>query len=246
MTPVTALVSGKGGTGKTSLCAGIAGCMAAESKRVLCIDLDAPLRNLDLALGLGAEPVLSYAEVCAGHASLEDLPPHPKIPGLYLLSAPTRMTAEELADPVPLARLLSAAREQFDEILLDGPAGLGPLYELGVSLADRVLLIAAADPASLRDAAQTAQDLERSGCEEAYLILNRVRRGYFRRASLTVDDVMDQVGLRLLGLVPEDAQVPLAAAKQSALVLYAHRGAAPACLRIARRLDGQRIPLAIT
>ena len=245
MTQVTTLVSGKGGTGKTSLCAGIAGCMAAEGKRVLCIDLDAPLRNLDLALGLGSEPVLSYTEVCSGHASLEELQPHPEIPGLYLLSAPARMT-EDLTDPVPLTRLLSAAREQFDEILLDGPAGLGPLYELGVAVADRALLIAAADPASLRDAAQTAQNLAQSGCEETYLILNRVRRGYFRRAELTVDDVMDQVGVRLLGLVPEDAQVPLAAAKHTALVLYSHRGAAPACLRIARRLDGQRIPLAIS
>ena len=240
---VTALISGKGGTGKTTLCAALAGCMAAEGKRVLCVDLDVGLRNLDLALGLGQEPVLPFTQASAGFLRLEDLPEHPRIPGLFLLSAPERAEQAELD---ALDALLCRAREQFDEILLDGPAGLGTLFRLGVHCSDRVLLISGADPASMRDAAQTAQQLEISGCCEAWLVLNRVQKGYFRRTGQTVDDMMDQVGLPLLGLVPEDGQVSLAAARNSALVLFERRGAAPACLRIARRLDGRRVPLAIT
>lgn len=245
LTQITAIVSGKGGTGKTTLCAAIASCMAAEGKRVLCVDLDAPLRNLDLAMGMSVEPVPSYTEAFTGSLSMEDIPEHPGIPGLYLLSAPARLT-EEAADREAMRTFLTEAREHFDEIFLDGPAGLGPIFEMCTSLADRTLLISAADPGSMRDAGQTAREIALAGCDEAYLILNRVQRGYFRLAGITVDDVMDQVGLRLLGLVPEDSQVPLASAKNTALVLYERRGAAPACLRIARRLNGRRIPLAIS
>ena len=75
---VTALISGKGGTGKTTLCAALAGCMAAEGKRVLCVDLDVGLRNLDLALGLGQEPVLPFTQASAGFLRLEDLPAVPE------------------------------------------------------------------------------------------------------------------------------------------------------------------------
>lgn len=243
MGSVTALVSGKGGTGKTTLCAAIASCMAAEGKRVLCLDLDIGLRNLDLLLGMGSVPVLPFSEVALGHAPLSAAAPHPAIPGLFLLTAPMRPpeAGQELLEP-----LLSEARGCFDEIFLDAPAGLGALFRLAVRSADRVLLVAAADPASLRDAAQTAQLLELQGTREAYLLVNRVRRGYFRSAGLTVDDIMDSVGLPLGGLVPEDRLVPLAAAHESPLVLYERRGAAAACLRISRRLSGRRVPLAIT
>ena len=109
LTQITAIVSGKGGTGKTTLCAAIASCMAAEGKRVLCVDLDAPLRNLDLAMGMSVEPVPSYTEAFTGSLSMEDIPEHPGIPGLYLLSAPARLT-EEAADREALRTFLTEAR----------------------------------------------------------------------------------------------------------------------------------------
>lgn len=243
MASVTAFVSGKGGTGKTSLCAAVAGCMAAEGARVLCLDLDIGLRNLDLLLGMAQEPILSFPEVAQGRQPLSAAAQHPCIPGLFLLTAPLRTTAEAFA-PEALDALLQAADAEYDEILLDAPAGLGAGFELSIRGADRVLLVAAADPASLRDAAQTAQLLQLRG-KEALLLLNRVRKGYFRSVGMTVDDIMDLTGLPLLGLVPEDPQVPLAAAHDTALVLHERRGAAAACLRISRRLNGRKIPLAI-
>lgn len=245
MATVTAFVSGKGGTGKTTLCAAIAGCLAAEGRRVLCLDLDIGLRNLDLILGLAEEPILPFTEVASGHQSLSAATEHPKIPGLYLLTAPLRSRAEEI-DPVAFDALIAQSREQFDEILIDAPAGIGAGFDLCTRPADRVLLISAADPASLRDAAQTARLLELQGKDDCALIVNRVRPGYFRAAKTTIDDMMDTIGVPLLGLVPDDKHVPIAAARNQALVLHERKGAAAACLRISRRLQGRKIPLAIT
>ena len=241
MGTVTAIVSGKGGTGKTTLCAAVASCLAAEGRRVLCLDLDLGLRNLDILLGMSELPVLPFTEVAAGYHPLSAAAQHPRIPGLFLLTAP----AVRPDKPVPLQRLLQQARDEFDDILLDAPAGLGDGFSLATQNADRCLVVATADPASLRDAKRTAELLELQHNPQTLLLVNRVRPSFFRRTSLTVDEVMDRIGLPLLGLVPEDPQVPLAAADGSALVLYTRRGAAPACLRIARRLCGRNVPLRI-
>lgn len=239
---VTAFVSGKGGTGKTTLCGAIAGCLAAEGRRVLCLDLDIGLRNLDLILGLAEEAILPFTEVAKGHQNPEAATVHPKIPGLFLLTAPLRARAEDI-DPTEFDALIRACEAQFDDILIDAPAGIGAGFDLGVRTADRVILVSAADPASLRDAEQTARLLELQGKDESYLIVNRVRPGYFRAAKITVDDMMDTIGVPLLGLVPDDRKVPIAAARNQALVLHERKGAAAACLRISRRLLGRKIPL---
>ena len=76
------VISGKGGTGKTTLCAGIAACLAAEGKRVLCIDADIGLRNLDIALGMAEQPAVSFTDVTQGFCKLSDAAEHPALPGL--------------------------------------------------------------------------------------------------------------------------------------------------------------------
>ena len=84
------VISGKGGTGKTTLCAGIAACLAAEGKRVLCIDADIGLRNLDIALGMAEQPAVAFTDVTQGFCKLSDAAEHPALPGLFLLTAPVR------------------------------------------------------------------------------------------------------------------------------------------------------------
>lgn len=242
---VSAFVSGKGGTGKTTLCATIAGCMAAEGRRVLCLDLDIGLRNLDLILGLAEEPILPFTEILNGHHPLDAATEHPEIPGLFLLTAPLQARAEHIS-PTQFNALIQTAQACFDEILIDAPAGIGAGFSLCAQPADRILLVAAADPASLRDAAQATRLLELQGKDDLQLIVNRVRPGYFRAARTTVDDMMDTIGIPLLGLVPDDRQVPVAAALGRALVLHERRGAAAACLRISRRLQGRKVPLAFS
>lgn len=242
MGEVIAVISGKGGTGKTSVCAAVASCLAAEGKRVLCIDADIGLRNLDIALGMAELPVLAFTEILEGNYALADATAHPELPNLFLLTAPSRALGQKI-DEKAFACLLQEAREQFDFCLIDSAAGIGDGFRLATEAADRCIIVCTPDPASLRDAACAADLLELRGRRDVRLVVNRVSPRMFLRMELTVDDIMDNVGLPLLGLVPEDPKVVLAAAQGVALIFAAEDGAAEACLRISRRLRGDYVPL---
>ena len=241
---VNSVISGKGGTGKTTICAAVATCLAADGKRVLCIDADIGLRNLDIALGMAELPIVAFTDVLHGHYTLADATVHPKLDRLFLFTAPIREN-EALIDQAGFGRLLEQAREQFDVCLIDAPAGIGPGFRLATCHADRCLVISTPDPASMRDAGCAADLLALDGKEDLLLVVNRVAPKLFSRMTLTVDDIMDDVGLPLLGLVPEDTDVVLAAAEGSPLIFATdgRGGAAEACLRISRRLCGQLLPL---
>ncbi len=239
---VLAVISGKGGTGKTSLCAGVASCLAMEGQRVLCVDLDVGLRNLDIALGMSDMAVLPFTSVMRGEYSLQQVSQHPTIENLALLTAPVTEDAETV-DTETFGKLLDEARGSYDWILLDAPAGVGSLFRMAIRFADEAMLVTLAGPASQRDAARTAELLLQERQIPARLVVNRAVPKLFARMRATVDDVMDGVGLPLLGIVPDDASVTLAAAEGKPLVQYTYHGAALACLHIAKRLCGQRVPL---
>lgn len=242
MGEVIAIVSGKGGTGKTTLCAGIASCLAADGNKVLCIDADLGLRNLDLALGMADLAPIAFTDVLKGRYSLEEATEHSEIPGLFLLTAPVADAAEDI-DRKAFAKLTEQAKEQFDFCLIDAPAGLGTGFELAAGNADQLLAVSTPDPASMRDAACTTDVLETMHKRNIRLIVNRITPKLFRKMHLTVDDVMDDVGLPLIGIVPEDPNVMISSAKHLPLILYSDQRAAVACLHIARRLEGQKVSL---
>ena len=239
-----AMASGKGGTGKTSLCAGIAQALSMLGNRVLCVDCDVGLRNLDIALGMEDCGALSFLDVCAGGYDLSQSSQHPDYPSLRFLTAPVNDSADQV-DISAFGEMLSRAREQFDYVLLDAPAGLESGFFLAARYADRVLLVAGSDPASIRDAGRTAQVLEQMKKTNVRLIVNRVRAKLVKAMGLTVDDIMDQAGLPLMGIVPEDPKVPLAAAAGMPLLRYPRGGASAACRRIAKRITGMPVPVAI-
>ena len=242
MGQVIAVTSGKGGTGKTTVCAGVAACLAAEGFRVLCIDADMGLRNLDIALGMAELAPISFADVLAGRYTLSEATPQGEIPNLYLLTAPAVERPETIRFE-DFSDLLGTVREYFDYCFIDAPAGIGNGFRFAACYADRVLIVATPDPASLRDAAGTADQLQLMRKQELKLVVNRVTPALFRRLNWTVDDIMDEVGLPLLGLIPEDPNVVLAAASNLPLIRCTDRGAALGCLHVARRLQGRRIPL---
>ncbi len=242
MGEIISVISGKGGTGKTTLCAAIATCLAAEGKKVLCIDADIGLRNLDISLGMADQPIIAFTDVIGGHYELTDAAEHPDLPNLYLLTAPVR-EGEELIDPEAFSALLAQARDQYDFCLIDSPAGIGSGFRLTTTYADRFLVVSTPDPASMRDAEHAAELLFLRGKEDVHLIVNRITPKLFTRMDLTVDDIMDEVGLPLLGIVPEDQNVVLAASSGDALIFTESNGAAEACLRISRRLRG--VPTAL-
>jgi len=242
MGQIFAVVSGKGGTGKTSLCAGIACCLAAEGAKVLCVDADIGLRNLDLSLGSPEIASLPFTEVLEGRAAAESIPEHPRIAGLFLLTAPLNEAAETIGTSA-FRLFMEQLRSRFDYCLIDAPAGIGAGFRLACAAADRILVVSGPDPASLRDAASVSSLLAERPRGSVRLVVNRIVPKLFSRMNTTVDDMMDGAGLPLLGIVPEDPSVTLAAAAGTPLILFTDKKAARACLNIARRLRGQAVPL---
>lgn len=242
MGELIAILSGKGGTGKTSLCAGVAEALSLQGEKVLCIDCDVGLRNLDIALGISQIGGLSFLDVCSGGYSLDNATHHPVYPGIFFLTAPVSCPVEDV-DPADFSKMLEEARNKFSYILLDAPAGIDAGFRLAARFCDRVILVTGADPASIRDASRAADVLETMGKENIRMIINRVRPKLIATMGVTVDDIMDQSGLPLLGLVPEDQSMILSAAFRQPLLGYGKKGAAAACKRIARRIRGQYVPI---
>ena len=242
MGTVIVVTSGKGGTGKTSLTGGVASCLAALGQKVLCIDLDIGLRNLDISLGMTDRALMDFTDVLEGRCTLErSAVEHPVIRGLYLLTAPVRPTPVAM-DEEKMRAMLLQARQRFDYILIDSPAGLGSGFRLATCGADRAVVVSTNDSSALRDAQRTVVELGRR-LDTIHLVMNRIQPKLLRRLRTTIDDAMDTAGLPLLGVVPEDSQVILAANTGEPLILFSRKGAALAYLNIAKRLMGQRVPL---
>jgi len=242
MGELIAVLSGKGGTGKTSVCAAVAAALSLEGNRVLCIDCDVGLGNLDISLGVSSMGALTFADVCNGNYCMQQALQHPEFPGLSFLAAPATGSVDQV-DLDLFRQLLHHGRQGYDFVLLDAPAGVDAGFRLAAQFADRILLVAGPDPASLRDAYRASQLLEQMEKTEIRLIVNRISNRLAREAGMTVDDMMDRTGLPLIGVVPEDKRVALAAICDQPLLLYTNKGAAAACSRIARRLCGHSIPI---
>ena len=243
MGEVYALVSGKGGTGKTSVCAGLAAALAEDHKRVLCIDCDVGLRNLDISLGMTDNGNLSFQDVCQHGYSLSNAPCSSYYPDLHFLTAPVNQRAEEI-DTDAFLVLLERARQEYDYILLDAPAGVGYGFRLVTAAADRFLLVTGSSPAAVRDAARVGELLELEGKERVRLVVNRVDKSMLAAVCTNIDDVMDNAGLPLAGVVLEDPHVTLAATFGVPLLRYSPRSsAARAFRRIARRIQGYYQPM---
>ena len=244
MGELIAILSGKGGAGKTSVCAGVATALAQSGEDVLCIDCDIGLRNLDISLGLADSGALSFREVYEGGYDLSQAAAHPEYPKLRFLTAPMNCAPEDI-DGESFGKLLRQARNQFSYIFLDAPAGIDAGVRLCAAYADRVILVTNSDPASIRDASRTGEVLELMGKESVRLVVNRINPKMFEALNITVDDIMDRAGLPLLGIVPEDANVVLAATFRQSLLRHTKKGAAAACRRIAKRIQGLPIPVSI-
>ena len=243
MGELIAVVSGKGGTGKTSVCAGIATALAESGKRVLCVDCDVGLRNLDISLGMSDCGGLSFLDVSEFGYELENAPHHPIYDNLSFLTAPMNRSPEDINTESFIA-LFQRARERFDYIFLDAPAGVDAGFRLVCAAADSFLVVTGAGPAAVRDAARVGELLELAGKTNAKLIVNRVDKDLLSTVRLTIDDVMDTAGLPLLGIVLEDCHVTLAAAFGLPLLKYASRCEAPRDFRrIAARLQGYHKPI---
>ena len=240
-----AVVSGKGGTGKTSVCAGVSIALAQGGAKVLCIDCDVGLRNLDISLGMSDTGTLSFLDISEGGYGLDYIPRHPDFPSLAFLTAPMNRPVERI-DVAAFTQMIRRAREEFDFIFLDAPAGVDAGFRLVSAAADRFLVVTGAGPAAIRDAARVGELLELQGKTDVRMIVNRVNKSMMSLLKLTIDDVMDRAGLSLIGIVLEDDDIPLAAACSLPLVRFNKRaGAVTAYKKIAKRIQGLPEPITL-
>jgi len=242
---IVSVASGKGGTGKTTTVAAISSCLAALGHKTLCIDFDAGLRNLDLALCMSDFAVADFLDVVSTRQDLmEACHESPLIPNLFFLAAPQICGAEELAN-LNIKPMLDEVRREFEYCIIDAPSGIGIGFQMANSEADMTIIVTTGELPSMRDAQRAASAARDMGVCDLRLLVNRVLPGNFKKIRTTIDDVIDTVGARLIGAVRDDESVFLALHKNIPLVLYKKRRAAHDFLDVARRITGEDIPLRI-
>jgi septum site-determining protein MinD len=235
-----ALLSGSGGLGKTALTAGLALQLAKSGKKVLCVDCQPGFGTLDIYLGMEQLDNLSYADICRGDYPLQRASAHPKLPNLRFLAAPVRSDPGEISE-VAFKALTQQAKQQFDFIFFNTAAGLSPWALTAAEMADRCTVLCGMDPISIRTAGRVADQLQLLGKTDCRLVVSRVQPAYLKAMKLTVDDLIDRVGLPLLGLVPEDEQVLLLSA--AGTFPSGKKWAFAAYERISKRMQGQPVPV---
>ena len=238
-TQAAAIASGKGGVGKSTICALLGQEMAARGRRVLLVDCDIGLRSLDLILGLDEHVLFTWADVALGRCTLQQavMVYHQN---MHLLCAPLRLE-REIADDM-LRQIVSTAGE-YDAILIDAPAGIGFGFRAAVKAARRCLIVSTPDPVCVRSVSSAAREALRLGCQDIRLVINRFDRAHAMRGSgLMIDDLIDRAEAQLIGVIPQDTALFLQTANGASL---GGGIVAEAIARIAARLDGENIPLYI-
>ena len=181
MGKLISVVSGKGGTGKTTFTASVGLALAAMGRHVLCMDCDITLRNLDLALGLSDSALMDFSDVLSGSCSLADaVTTHPRYQKLDFLPAPLTFR-EPSYSAAQLLRLAASIRENYDFCLIDAPAGLGTGFRMATDMADSVIVVTTTDVSALRDAQHTVMELDRFPVGRVHLVVNRVQKKLLRR-----------------------------------------------------------------
>src|SRR5512140_234220 len=240
---VITVTSGKGGVGKTTTVANIAVALAASGKKVVCIDGDIGLRNLDVIMGLENRIVYDIVDVvegrcCTRQAMIRDK----RLPELFLI--PAAQTRDKNAvSPSDMIRLCDELRPELDWILIDSPAGIERGFRNSIAAADNVLIVTNSEMSAVRDADRVVGLLEAEEKAAPSLIINRLNRAMVKGGDmLSVDDVYDLLRIDVIGIVPEDENVIVASNRGTPLAMDAKSKAGQAFRNIARRLDGAEVP----
>lgn len=242
MGEVIVITSGKGGVGKTTTTANLGVGLAKMGKKVLVIDTDLGLRNLDVVLGLENRIVYNLVDVIEGSCRMKQaLIRDKRYPELYLL--PSAQTKDKSAvTPEQMRKLTEELRGEFDYILLDCPAGIEQGFRNAVAGADRAVVIATPEVSAIRDADRIIGLLDENRVSSASLIINRIRMDMVKRGDMmSVEDVTEILGIPLIGVIPDDEHVVIGT-NQGEPVIHLDAPAGQAYKNICRRLIGEDVP----
>lgn len=240
---VATVTSGKGGVGKTTTTANLGVALAMLGKKVVLIDADIGLRNLDVIMGLENRIVFDLVDIIEGRARpRQALVKHKQLPELYLI--PAAQSRDKTAiSPADMVRLSDELRRDFDYILIDCPAGIERGFRNAIAPADDVLIVTNPEVSAVRDADRIIGLIEAENKGPAQLILNRVRIDMIKRGEmLSADDVTDILAIKIIGIVPEDDGVIPASNHGVPIALKQNSRAGQAFTNIARRLTGEEVP----
>ncbi|APF22827.1 septum site-determining protein MinD [Clostridium butyricum] len=238
------ITSGKGGVGKTTTTANIGTALASLGKKVVVIDGDTGLRNLDVLLGLENRIVYTIIDVIEGRCRLKQgLIKDKRFQNLCLL--PTAQTKDkDDISPQDMLRIVNELKEEFDYVLIDSPAGIEQGFENAVIGADRAVVVVNPEITSVRDADRVIGKLDAKGLEDHGVIINRLNYEMTKNGDmLDVSDIIETLSIELLGVVPDDKNITVSTNRGEPIVLDEEAIAGHAFKNIARRIIGEEVPL---
>lgn len=244
MGKIICIVSGKGGTGKTTVTANLAVSLALLNKETLVIDADLGLRNMDLALGMQDLVVYDVLDVSEGICkSREAVIDSPDIPNLHFMPA-SQFKEENTITPEGMKIVADKVSEKYDFILIDCPAGLGEIVKAVASVSDMALVVVNPDPFSIRDADRVADLIAKYGVKESNLVINRFRVEMVqKKVMMKLSEIIEEVAIELIGAIPEDEAILLSVIRSDPIAYYTNKEQSVYYSDIAKRILGQSIPV---
>ncbi len=244
MSEAIVVTSGKGGAGKSTLSANLGVALAQMGHKTLLIDTDIGLRNLDIILGMENKIVYDIVDVCTGECDLQKATIHDRrFENLYLIPA-SQAKDKEAITPLQMKNVIGKAKNEYEYIIVDCPAGLDRGFETAISGVDRAIVVAVPEHASVRDADRIIGLLEKQGITNVGLVINRMRQSLADKGyMLNIEEILELLAIDLLGVIPEDERVSMAANSGIPCVCDVVSKAGKAYKNTAMRVSGEKVDL---
>lgn len=246
MGEVIVITSGKGGVGKTTTTANLGSSLAEAGKKVVLVDTDIGLRNLDVVMGLENRIVYDIVDVIEEKCKLRQaLIKDKRFEELFLL--PAAQTRDKTAiNEDQMRDLTKKLKEEFDYILIDCPAGIEQGFKNAIAGADRAIVVTTAEISAIRDADRIIGLLESSEIKNPELIVNRLRPAMVKKGEMMeVEDIVDLLSVDLVGVVPDDEYIITQTNKGEPVIKNKKAPSGRSYIEIARRILGENIEVTI-